>query len=108
MGRKTPRAHPTGPPGGWRRDPSLLRNDLEAPSRAGIRRFATWRLACRPRGALHAALTGSGSVVFGLFGSRVRAIEACGLVRAAGGRAHLTQTLDAVACARLAAVARIN
>ena len=95
-------------PSGWRRDPSRLRNDLEAPV---VRRYPEIRaLAARLRtaGALHAALTGSGSVVFGLFASRSRAVEACRGLRAAGGRALLTRTIDADACARLAAVARID
>ena len=95
-------------PSGWRRDPGRLRNDLEAP--VARRRPEIRALAARLRaeGALHAALTGSGSVVFGLFASRARAFEARLALRAAGGRALVTRTIDAVACARLAAVARID
>jgi len=107
-GRGDASCAPAGPPRGWRRDPSRLRNDLEAPVARRHPEIRDLAARLQAAGALHAALTGSGSVVFGLFGSRVRAIEACGLVRAAGRRAHLTRTIDAVACARLAAVARIN
>ena len=95
-------------PRGWRRDPGRLRNDLEAPV---VRRHPEIRsLAERLRaaGALHAALTGSGSVVFGLFDSRARAAEARRGLCAAGGRGLLTRTIDGRAGARLAAVARID
>ena len=95
-------------PSGWRRDPRRLRNDLEAPV---ARRHPEIRgLAARLRdaGALHAALTGSGSVVFGLFESRARAGGARRALLAAGVHALLTRTIDSVACARLAAVARIE
>ena len=95
-------------PSGWRRDPGRLHNDLEAPV---ARRHPEIRalIAClRAAGALHAALTGSGSVVFGLFASRARAFGARLALCAAGGRALVTRTIDAGACARLAAVARID
>ncbi|MCY4632931.1 MAG: 4-(cytidine 5'-diphospho)-2-C-methyl-D-erythritol kinase [Acidobacteria bacterium] len=100
-----------GAPGGWRRDLGRLRNDLEAP--VGRRHAEIGALAARLRaaGALRAALTGSGSVVFGLFASRARALEARRALRAivaAPGGVLLTRTIDAVACARLAAVARID
>ena len=95
-------------PSGWRRDPGRLKNDLEAPV---ARRYPEIRaLAARLRaaGALHAALTGSGSVVFGLFRSQARAVVARRALHTAGARTLLTWTIDAVSCARLAAVARID
>ena len=99
---------PDGPPPGWRRDPGRLRNDLEVP--VARRHPEIHGLASRLRaaGALHAALTGSGSVVFGLYGSRARAVAASRAVRTTGGRACVTRTIDSDACVRLAAVARID
>ncbi len=93
---------------GWRRDPGRLRNDLEAPvaRRHPVIRALAARL--QAAGAPRAALTGSGSVVFGLFGSRARAVRARRALRAAGARTLLTWTVDTAAYARLAAVARID
>lgn len=95
-------------PRGWRRDPGRLRNDLEAPVARRRPRVLGLAERLRAAGALHAALTGSGSVVFGLFGSRARALGARRALRAAGGRGLVTRTIDAAACARLAAVARMD
>lgn len=95
-------------PSGWRRDPDRLRNDLEAPVARRHPQIRTLAGRLRGAGALHAALTGSGSVVFGLFGSRARAAAARRGLCAAGGQALLTQTIDAAVCARLAAVVRID
>ena len=95
-------------PAGWRRNPDRLRNDLEPPvarRRPEIRALAA---GLRAAGANHAALTGSGSVVFGLFETRAKAAAACRAVRAAGGQAILTRTVDAGAAVHLAAVARID
>ncbi len=95
-------------PSGWRRDPGRLRNDLEAPVARRHPEIRALAARLRAAGALHAALTGSGSVVFGLFASRARAFGARPALCAAGGRALVTRTIDAGACARLAAVARID
>lgn len=99
---------PVPAPAGWRRDPGRLRNDLEAP--VALRHPEIGALAARLRsaGALHGALTGSGSVVFGLFASRARAVRARRALRAAAALTLLTRTIDAAAHARLAAVARIE
>ena len=95
-------------PARWRRDLGRLRNDLEAP--VALRHSEIGALVARLRagGALRAALTGSGSVVFGLFASRARAVRACRALAPAAARALLTRTTDAADCARLAAVARID
>ena len=95
-------------PAGWRRDLGRLRNDLEAPVARRHPEIGALAASLRAAGALRAAMTGSGSVVFGLFASRARAIGACRALSAAGGRALLTRTMDASACARLAAVGRID
>ncbi len=96
------------PPSGWRRNPGLLHNDLEAPVARRHPEVRALVARLRAAGALHAAMTGSGSVVFGLFGTRAGARSARRALGPAGGRTILTQTLDPVACARLAAVARID
>lgn len=96
-----------GAPEGWRRDLARLRNDLEAPVARRHAEIGALAARLRAGGALRAALTGSGSVVYGLFASRARALEARRALRAPGG-VLLTRTIDAVACARLAAVARID
>ncbi len=96
------------PPAGWRRAPRRLRNDLEAAVARRHPEIRTLAARLRGAGALHAALTGSGSVVFGLFGTHAEALAAHAALRAAGERALVTSTIDAAACARLAAVARID
>ena len=95
-------------PAGWRRDPGRLRNDLEAPVARRRPEIRTLAGRLRGAGASHAALTGSGSVVFGLFESQARAAAARRGLRAAGRRALLTRTIDAGACGHLAAVVRID
>ena len=95
-------------PAGWRRDLGRLRNDLEAPVARRHPEIGALAARLRAAGALRAAMTGSGSVVFGLFASRARAILARRALNAGAGRALLTRTLDASACARLAAVVRID
>lgn len=98
-------------PGGWRRDLGRLGNDLEAPVARRHAEIGALAARLRAAGALRAAMTGSGSVVFGLFASRARAREARRDLRAsdaAPGGVLLTRTIAAAACARLAAVARID
>ena len=95
-------------PSGWRRDPGRLRNDLEVPVAHRHPEIRTLAAHLRAAGALQAAMTGSGSVVFGLFGSRAKAVEARRPLRAAGERTILSRTVDSVEGARLATVARID
>ena len=98
-------------PGGWRRDLGRLRNDLEAPVARRHAEIGALSARLRVAGALCAAMTGSGSVVFGLFASRARAMRARRDLRgsdAAPGGVLLTRTIDAAAWARLAAIASID
>ena len=98
-------------PRGWRRDLGRLRNDLEAPVARRHAEIGALLARLRAAGALRAAMTGSGSVVFGLFASRARAMEARRGLRtsaAASGGVLLTRTVDTAASARLAAVACID
>lgn len=83
----------SGPRGSWRLPLDDLRNDLEAPvlrRHAGLSRMLG---ALRHHGAAHAAMSGSGSAVFGLFEHRQRAMTAAGALARAGWRASLARTL---------------
>lgn len=81
-------------------DLTALANDLERPvaRRRPEIRLATQMLA--DAGALPAAMTGSGSAVFGLFTRRASAIEAAGGVRRDGWTVLVTRTLDRAGLAR--------
>ena len=81
-------------------DLTALANDLERPV---ARRRPEIRMATRMlagAGALMAAMTGSGSAVFGLFTRRATAIEAARGVRRNGWTARVTRTLDRAGLAR--------
>ena len=95
-------------PAGWRRDLGRLHNDLEAPVARRHPEIGALVARLRAAGAERAALTGSGSVVCGLFESRARAVRARAALHAAAARTLLTRTVGAAACTRLAAVARID
>jgi len=85
-------------------------NDLQPPVAARHPEIARIVARLERAGAFHAAMSGSGSAVFGLFASRAAAERA---VRALGGRtrrAVLTRTVNRTAYQRLAGIAahRIN
>lgn len=83
-------------------DLTALVNDLERPV---ARRRPEIRVATRmlvDAGALMAAMTGSGSAVFGLFTCRASAIHAARVVRRPGWTVLVTQTLDRAALAKQA------
>jgi 4-diphosphocytidyl-2-C-methyl-D-erythritol kinase len=86
-----------------RADDSQLVNDLEAP--VGRRHPEIGRLirALRRSGASHAAMTGSGSTVFGLFSRRNDAIEAAAALLGRGRRTLVTRSIDRKTYRRLAA-----
>lgn len=92
-------------PAGWRADPGRLRNDLQDPVVARHPTIGEAVARLRAAGAARAAMTGSGSAVFGLFESTAAAARARRAVRGAGWRTTLTRTVDEAAYARLAAVA---
>ena len=99
------RAGPAGrAPAGWRADPGRLHNDLEAAVVARHPAIGEAAARLRAAGAARAAMTGSGSAVFGLFESTAAAARARRAVRRAGWRTVLTRTVDEAAYARLAAV----
>jgi 4-diphosphocytidyl-2-C-methyl-D-erythritol kinase len=79
-------------------------NDLEAVVAARHPAIGRLTAALRHAGALHAAMSGSGSSVFGLFASLRDARRAAAAVPAASGRALVTRTLNRVTYQTLAAV----
>ena len=76
-------------------------NDLQAPVARRHPQIARLVGALRRLGASHAALSGSGSAVFGLFGTRVAAAAAARAVAGRNRRALVTRTLDRAKYARL-------
>ena len=102
----TDRARPTG---AWRTlsaPLSDLRNDLQDPVAARHPEIAQIVSALRKAGAFHAAMSGSGSAVFGLFSRRAAAERVARKLDGKGARALLTRTVSRAAYRRLAGFAR--
>lgn len=78
-------------------------NDLEAPVAQKHQEIQRIVAALRRAGAVHAAMSGSGSAVFGLFKQSTQARAAAKLAGAANRRVFVTRTLTRAACRRLAA-----
>ncbi len=104
-GRESPDVS-TALPRNWRARLRLLTNDLEATVTS--RHPSVSRMVARLQsgGAVHAAMTGSGSTVFGLYTTRARAISARRAARSAGWRTLVTRTLTRPEFAALARVQR--
>jgi 4-diphosphocytidyl-2-C-methyl-D-erythritol kinase len=88
------RREPQYVPGPWPSRAAQMINDLEAPIARHHPEIDQMRAALRRAGALAAAMTGSGSTVFGLFQRRRDATAA--VTRLSGGswRVLLTESLD--------------
>ena len=85
-----------------------LQNDLEAPVAAHHPQIVRLAKALRKAGASHAAMTGSGSAVFGLFSSRVAAAGAAGaLCRPASPRPLVTLVTRTINRKKYRALARM-
>ena len=80
-------------PAGWRADLSMLRNDLEPVVARRHPDLGSMIARLRDADAAHAAMSGSGSAVFGLFRSRDAALAARSAVRRAGWRTRLARTI---------------
>lgn len=92
----------------WRHRLDLLCNDLEPPVVARHPEIGDMVARLRESGAESAAMSGSGSSVFGLFSSQTAAAAARRRLRCGGWRTWLTRTIGSSECARLAAPARID
>ena len=88
--------------GPWPSRAAQMVNDLEAAIARQHPEIDQMRAALRRAGALAAAMTGSGSTVFGLFQRRTDAEAAVVSLGGSGWRVLLTESLGRVAYARLA------
>jgi len=86
-----------------RRDAGNDGNDLQGPVAAHHPEIASMVRTLRKAGAARAAMTGSGSTVFGLFSRRNAAIEAASAAFGRGRRVIVTRTVDRKTYQRLAA-----
>ena len=93
---------------GWRRRLDLLSNDLQVAVVEQHPAIAEMVERLRAAGAHAAAMSGSGSAVFGVFTSQADAIVARRRIRKAGWRTWVTQTISRSDYVRLAAPARID
>ena len=81
-------------PGPWPSRAAQMINDLEAPIARHHPEIDQMRTALRRVGALGAAMSGSGSAVFGLFQKRADALAAVDRLSGSGWRVLLTESLD--------------
>lgn len=88
-------------PGPWPSRAAQMINDLEAPIARHHPEIDQMKAALRRAGALAAAMSGSGSAVFGLFQKRAEAHAAVGRLAGSGWRVLLTESLDRQQYARL-------
>jgi 4-diphosphocytidyl-2-C-methyl-D-erythritol kinase len=81
-------------PGPWPSRAAQMINDLEAPIARHYPEIDQMRTALRRAGAAAAAMSGSGSTVFGLFQKRREAMSAIQRLEGSGWRVLLTESLD--------------
>ena len=86
-------AEPQHVPGPWPSRAAQMINDLEAAIARHHPEIDQMKIALRRAGALAAAMTGSGSTVFGLFQKRRDALAAVERLSASGWRVLLTESL---------------
>ena len=92
-GRREPR-EPQMLPVPWPTRAAQMINDLEPPVVRRHPEIGTLKTLLREAGAVAAAMSGSGSAVFGLFRTQAAATRALKPVTRAGARARLTRTLS--------------
>jgi 4-diphosphocytidyl-2-C-methyl-D-erythritol kinase len=80
-------------PGPWPSRAAQMINDLEAPIARHYPEIEQMKLSLRRSGALAAAMSGSGSTVFGLFQKRGEAVSAVERLSGSGWRVLLTESL---------------
>jgi 4-diphosphocytidyl-2-C-methyl-D-erythritol kinase len=88
-------------PGPWPSRAAQMINDLEAPIARHHPEIDQMKAALRRSGALAAAMSGSGSAVFGLFQKHREAQAAVERLSGSGWRVLLTESLNRAAYARL-------
>ena len=93
MARGVSAREPQVVPGPWPSRAAQMINDLEAPIARHHPEIDQMRTALRRAGALAAAMSGSGSTVFGLFQKRSEALAAVDRLSGSGWRALLTESL---------------
>jgi 4-diphosphocytidyl-2-C-methyl-D-erythritol kinase len=94
LSRGTSAREPQHVPGPWPSRAAQMINDLEAPIARHHPEIDQMRTALRRAGALAAAMSGSGSAVFGLFQKRTDALAAVERLSGSGWRVILTESLD--------------
>jgi 4-diphosphocytidyl-2-C-methyl-D-erythritol kinase len=99
-GRAPATREPQYVPGPWPSRAAQMINDLEAAIARHHPEIDQMKGALRRAGALAAAMTGSGSAVFGLFQKRKDAMSAVASLSGSGWRALLTESLGRDAYAR--------
>ena len=77
----------------WPTRAAQMINDLEPPVLRRHPEIANFKSALKDAGAIAAAMSGSGSAVFGLFRSRAAAVKTLRPLSRGGARALLTRTL---------------
>ena len=92
----------------WRSRLDLLSNDLQGPVVEQYPAIAEMTERLRVVGAHGAAMSGSGSAVFGLFATQAEAVVARRRIRKPGWRTWITRTILRSDYVRLAAPARID
>ena len=95
------RRRPCTLPTNWRARLSRLTNDLQRPVTERFPQVGGMVDQLRLSGALHAAMTGSGSTVFGLFRRRAEAVAASQAAKRPGWRMVVSRTLGRGAYTRL-------
>ncbi len=100
LGHGAATREPQHVPGPWPSRAAEMINDLEAPIARHHPEIDQMKTALRRAGALAAAMTGSGSAVFGLFQQQRDAKAAVTRLSGAGWRVLLTESLDRGAYAR--------
>ena len=93
LGRGQAAREPQYVPGPWPSRAAQMINDLEAPIARHYPEIDQMKLALRRAGALAAAMSGSGSTVFGLFQKQRDAAAALERLSGSGWRALLTESL---------------
>jgi 4-diphosphocytidyl-2-C-methyl-D-erythritol kinase len=78
----------------WPTRAAQMINDLEPPVVRRHPEIGTLKILLREAGAVAAAMSGSGSAVFGLFRTQAAAVRALKPVSRAGARARLTRTIS--------------